>query len=581
MITILGIEITLPQQLSFLAGLLGSLLGTLLAAVIVAFVLYFLIFGILKLVFARTDTEVDDVILDVTRSPFIIFAVLFGLERCVEVWGREGMAGAVEIVLWALMVIVITYWVSGLIKNVVLYQLKRYSKVSEAAWDDVLSPVLERILPPVIWVIGLIIFLQILGLDMTGVYVALGGTAFILAFALQDILSNLFSGLVLLFDTPFRFGDVILLEDGTMAVIKDIGLRVTHIYNTKEHSDIYMPNSVLGGISIVNITRPTTDLAASVTVGVAYTADSNYNDIKDVEKNVTEILRKAILGHPDVLGDIAEKLRALAGFNQFLSGQEKIDDARNRLEVEARLNKKLEELEKQLYGKSQGGSEEDAGENVKGFAELASSLEKGGLSDDEQEKLQKAYAAILVTAGLRAVPEHKGWFSRITYKLEEDGKSDNLFQLVREWYQAWLQDPDLVKEDKENLPEEWEQKLSFMRIKLERLYRYVSNPTGHERRLDDEAKNIVTWIRENFKESRVLWKDPDVRLVNFGASSLDFEVSYYVDNIKLEHYERADRIQDELRREIKYRLDEAKIEIPFPQTDIWFRSALEARNTNK
>lgn len=563
MITILGFDIPLPQNLSFFSGPFGSFLGTILAAAVAALIIYFLIFGLLKLVFARTDTEVDDVILGVTRLPFIIFAILFSLERSVEVWGNTGLAGMTENVLWALMAIVITYWVSGLLKNVALYELGRYSRRSEAAWDDVLEPVLERVVPPLVWVAGLIIFLEILGTDLTGLYVALGGTAFILAFALQDILSNLFSGLVLLLDTPFQFGDVIQFENGTMAVVMDIGLRVTHLYNTKDHSDIYMPNSVLGGMSIVNITRPTTDLAASVIVGVAYTADSQYNVTKDLRKNVTEILKEVILGHPDVFGDIEDKLSTLANFSQFLNGQKKIDNAKDRLEIEQTLNTKLKLLEDRL--------EE--------FAKLASTYEKGGLNDTERKKLKQVYSDVLGAAGLKPDLERKRWSTRTKPQLIEDDESINLFHLVRDWYGAWLRDPDLVDEDHKSLPDEWEQKLSFMRIKLERLYRYVINPTGHERRLDNEAKNIVRWVHGYFKESRVLWKDPDIRLVNFGASSLDFEISYYVDNIKLEHYERADRIQDELRREIKFRFDEAGIEIPFPQTDIWFRNALEARNS--
>jgi MscS family membrane protein len=572
MITVFGFEIALPQLLSFLSGTLGSFLGTILASASIALVLFLLIFVVLKLVFARTDTEVDDVILGVTRWPFIVFAILFGLERSTEVWKHEGIAAAIEKTLWGLIAITITYWVSKLIKEVALYQLEIFSKKSEASWDDVLAPVLKRVIPPLIWTIGAIITLGAFGLDLTGLYVALGGGAFILAFALQDILSNLFSGLVLLFDTPFQFGDVILLEDGKMAVVKEIGLRVTHLYNTQDHSDIFMPNSVLGGMSIVNITRPTTDLAESVTVGVAYTSDSKYtkDKVRKMENNVTFILKEVILGHPDVFGDIGDKLKALDKFSQFVSGKDKIIPARERLEIEQELNKKLEKLERQLAE----------------FAQKASSLEQGGLDESEKKELRHACSNMLATFGLKEEMEHKGRFSRNKYKLTEDDTNDTLIISVRKWYGAWLKDPDLVVEDTKNLTEEWEQKLSFMRIKLERLYRYLINLTGHERRLDDEAQNLVKWIHDSFKESRVAWKDPDIRLVNFGPSSLDFDVSFYVDNIKLEHYERADRIKDELRREIKRRFDEKDengnviIEIPFPQTDIWFRNRLEGNVGN-
>jgi MscS family membrane protein len=567
MITIFGFNFVLPTQLSFLSGSLGSFFGTLLASAIAALVLYILIFGVLKLVFARTDTEVDDVILGATRWPFVIFAILFGLESSTEVWGHEGIASAIEKTLWGLIAIIVTYWVSKLIKDVAIYQLEKYAKKSEAAWDDVLAPVLKRVVPLVIWTIGLMIALQAFGANLTGLYVALGGGAFILAFALQDILSNIFSGLALLFDTPFQFGDVIQLENGKMAVVRDIGLRVTHFYDPKDHSDIYMPNSILGGMSIVNITRPTTDLTDSVTVGVSYNSDSRYNDVDrdEMAKNVTDILRKVILGHPDVFGDIDEKLDALIEFRQFVSGEKKINAAKVRLETEKKLNEKLKELEVCLDK----------------FAKTAHILEKGGLDESEKRQLRQDYSHVMVVFGLKETIKRKGWLSRAKPMLEENQTNkDSLIKLVESWTKEWLKDPDLLREDQTSLPAEWEQKLFFLRIKLERLYLHVINLDGHEMRLDDEAFQIVKWISTDFKELDADEKYPDIRLVNFGASSLDFEISFYVDNIKLEHYERADRIKDELRREIKRQFDKAGIEIPFPQTDVWFRSALEAHNQN-
>lgn len=548
MITVFGFEFALPRQLMFLSGEWGSFLGTIIASLILGVILYVFVFVILNFWFRKTDTEVDDVILGVSRWPFIIFSVLFGLERSIEVWGTENAAGWTEKWLWALIAIVVTWWVSKLFKEVAVYELKNFAIQSEAAWDDVLVPIIEQFVPPIVWIIGIIVFLQTLGINLTGFYVAIGGTAFILGFALQDVLSNLFSGLVLLLDTPFQFGDVILLEDGTVAVINDIGLRVTHLYNTQNHSDIFMPNSTLGSMNIVNITRPTTDLEESITVGVGYASD--------IQK-VSEILESIIKGHPDVLGDIEEKLNALDEFQEFTEKKKKT--ARKRLETEKRVNEVLEKLEEEL----------------KEFVATASKLEQGGLDKDEVNTIREHYYKILATIGLKPVKKTRGRLTRPKWELEDENAESSLFELIREWYKAWLKDPDLVEEDAEALPIEWEQKIEKMTLKAKKLFDYVINPVGHERRLDDYAEAFNNWIKQNFKRSRVLWKDPDIRLSNFGDSSLDFEISFYVDNINLEHWERASRVKDELRREIKRRFDEEGIEMPFPQTDIWFRSALE------
>lgn len=68
---------------------------------------------------------------------------------------------------------------------------------------------LETIIPPLIYVFGTFFFLQSLGIDLTGLWVAFGGITFVLGFALKDILANFFSGLVLLIDTPFQFDDMV------------------------------------------------------------------------------------------------------------------------------------------------------------------------------------------------------------------------------------------------------------------------------------------------------------------------------------------------------------------------------------
>ena len=46
-----------------------------------------------------------------------------------------------------------------------------------------------------------------------------------IGFAIKDILANFFSGIVLLIDTPFQFGDVLRLEDGSLGMLKKIGVR--------------------------------------------------------------------------------------------------------------------------------------------------------------------------------------------------------------------------------------------------------------------------------------------------------------------------------------------------------------------
>ncbi|WP_193789142.1 mechanosensitive ion channel domain-containing protein, partial [Kamptonema formosum] len=53
--------------------------------------------------------------------------------------------------------------------------------------------------------------------------------------------------------TPFSFGDVVALPDGSRAVIRKIGLRLTSMYLIDSHSEIYIPNAAFQSQNIVNL----------------------------------------------------------------------------------------------------------------------------------------------------------------------------------------------------------------------------------------------------------------------------------------------------------------------------------------
>ncbi|WP_039961962.1 mechanosensitive ion channel domain-containing protein, partial [Kamptonema sp. PCC 6506] len=126
--------------------------------------------------------------------------------------------------------------------------------------------------------------------------------AFILGFALKDILANFFSGLVLLIDTPFSFGDVVALPDGSRAVIRKIGLRLTSMYLIDSHSEIYIPNAAFQSQNIVNLSRPTSHYYYTISIPIK----------GDVEPaRAISLMEKVVLAHPDTMGDIEQKLEAI------------------------------------------------------------------------------------------------------------------------------------------------------------------------------------------------------------------------------------------------------------------------------
>ena len=100
--------------------------------------------------------------------------------------------------------------------------------------------------------IGLMIFLNLRGVSITGLYLSTGAAAALVAFALQRTLGDLFSGIALSIEHPFRLGDWVELNDGTQGQIIDINWRATRI-RAWDNATIIVPNSELAQQNIKNL----------------------------------------------------------------------------------------------------------------------------------------------------------------------------------------------------------------------------------------------------------------------------------------------------------------------------------------
>ncbi len=121
--------------------------------------------------------------------------------------------------------------------------------------DALLSGFLGKILKWTVFIIGLIIAMDILGLASlaSGIITGAGISAVILGFAFKNIGENFLSGLLLAFNRPFKIGDLIITS-GFTGTITSMDFRTTNI-RTEEGKDVYIPNSLILNNPLTNITR--------------------------------------------------------------------------------------------------------------------------------------------------------------------------------------------------------------------------------------------------------------------------------------------------------------------------------------
>ena len=114
-------------------------------------------------------------------------------------------------------------------------------------------------------------------------YLWTGGTAAILAFIMQQTLGDLFSGLALSLERPFRIGHWLRLKDGTEGQVEDINWRATHLRGW-DNTTLVIPNSVLARENFTNLNGPQHMFAPWYTVQVSGEEDPD---------KVTALLKKA------------------------------------------------------------------------------------------------------------------------------------------------------------------------------------------------------------------------------------------------------------------------------------------------
>ncbi|MFM7365781.1 MAG: mechanosensitive ion channel family protein [Cuspidothrix sp.] len=520
---------TLHNQLSqmntdelILTILLICLVGTV--------VLYVFLAYILRPIFRRFESDIAIVTLNVSFNPTLIIFAILSIQITFEKLAGVKIPLAIEDICKTITIITIGFWSAQIFDQVFIYYLREYTQKTEVMWDDVLLPLLSAVVPALIYITTAVFVISSFGVDLTGIWVALGGATFVLGFALQDILANFFSGIVLLIDTPFQFGDILLLEDGSIGMLRRIGIRVTHLYIFSNHCDIYIPNSMLQGQKITNLSRPTSLYYQSIVIELPSECDMDQSK---------QLIGEIVLAHPDTLGSIDMKLELIDEYfkshesDTHLIKQQEV--GKSRLLAEQNVNLKLEEIV----------------ESLEALAVTMKFAEKGGMSQEEVENVQQEFQEVLLMTGFQETEKSSNNRLGIDFNEYND---DGLIELIREWYRLWIKDPNFLNEDQSFISDEWERKINLLQRRFQKLAQKISNPQADETRLDDYVMELIDWLKNKLKAPQKKWQEPYIRMMGMTHDEsgffIELEIRFFVDEMKLEDGKRGDRVRGQIYEEI-------------------------------
>ena len=292
----------------------------------------------------RTETALDDLIINAVRTPLFVFIVLLGVRGALtqltfldEAW-RQVLEGLVFVAF-----IVVGYvLLYRLIGNLVSWYARSLALKTETTVDEQLVPFLRRIIQLVVAAIALIMIMDHFGFDISALVATLGVSSLAFALAAQAFLGDTIAGFLIMVDRPFGVGDRIQLpqevmgEYGDWGDVAEIGIRSTRIRST-DGVLLTVPNSKLTNEVVINFSHSESpNLRVRLRVAVA-------PDSEIVKRALTEIERIA-LQEPDIVHEPRAPevvVREIEAYDVLLELRFYVDDARKMRRTKSRVTEEI------------------------------------------------------------------------------------------------------------------------------------------------------------------------------------------------------------------------------------------------
>jgi MscS family membrane protein len=267
-------------------------------------VVYWTIGKFVKVLASKTKSKLDDILVDMLEEPSMLAIILGGFWFAFNSLNfPEGVMSFFNHAINFAIFMNIAWAISRFVDAIFTEYLIPLAEKTESDFDDQILPIVMKGSNFIIWTLAIVIGLDNAGYNVGALLAGLGIGGLALAMAAKDTVANVFGGLMVFLDKPFKLKERIKISgfDGT---VTEIGLRSTKI-KTLAGTEVSIPNSTFTGSAIENISREPSRKVA-LNLGLVYDTSET-----DVEKAM------------DILRDIAaENLELIEestplGFNSF------------------------------------------------------------------------------------------------------------------------------------------------------------------------------------------------------------------------------------------------------------------------
>jgi len=240
----------------------------------------------------KTRTKIDDILIAILKGPFIIWFLMLGIYFALEV---SKLPENIVYIAGKILLLLGIFSITLVLANLAAKLIKTYSGRFEIALP--VTSLTQNITRVVIFGVGILIILNVLGISITPILATLGVGGLAVALALQDTLSNLFAGFHIIVARQIKVGDYVKLDSGEEGYVTDITWRSTKI-RMLPNNVVLVPNEKLAKAVVTNYYLPDKEMAVLVNVGVHYNSD-----LKKVERITCEVAKEVM---QDVQGGVPE-----------------------------------------------------------------------------------------------------------------------------------------------------------------------------------------------------------------------------------------------------------------------------------
>lgn len=236
----------------------------------------------------KTETSIDDTFIKIVRSLkpqfYYFLAFYFGVQFL-------NLSGSVSQAIGAIFTIWIVY--QGIVALQILIDdviAKKFSVDKDPGTQSAIK-YLSNIVKFALWAIGFLLVLSNLGVNITSLVAGLGIGGLAIAFAVQNILADLFSSFAIFFDKPFQVGDFIV-AGGSSGTVEKIGVKTTRL-RALSGEEVVIANKELTSARIQNY-RNVQERRVVLSLGVLYeTSEDKLAKIPELIKDVVTSVSKA------------------------------------------------------------------------------------------------------------------------------------------------------------------------------------------------------------------------------------------------------------------------------------------------